>query len=127
LNSRQKTGRLGEEQAVQILRAKGYKIINRNFSTRYGELDIVAMDGDCLVFVEVKARFTKAYGDGLESITYKKRQHLGRVALTYLMRHGIRDYSCRFDVIALELGRRGEVLRCTHITGAFGIEGGNYY
>lgn len=127
MNNRQKTGRLGEDQAVQILRAKGYKIICRNFSTKFGELDIVAMDGNCLVFVEVKARFTKTYGNGLESITQKKRQHMGRVALTYLIRNGIRDRSCRFDVIALELSRLGEVILCTHITGAFGLEGGNYY
>lgn len=124
---RQSLGKLGEEEAIRILTVKNFKIICRNYQTPYGELDIVARDGETLVFVEVKSRIGNAYGGGLEAVTRQKRRHLTRAALLFLNRLQLRHQACRFDVLALEFSAGGVLKRHTHISGAFGMEGGNYY
>jgi putative endonuclease len=121
------TGNYGEDAACRILQNKGFRIIDRNYATHYGELDIIAEDGPFLVFVEVKSRVSHSYGNGLESITRVKRKHLSKAALSYVVRKGIRDRSCRFDVISLKLDAAGNVVDCIHIPAAFDFEGGNYY
>ena len=97
------------------------------YYTRYGELDLIAKDENHLVFVEVKTRIGKAYGDGLEAITKRKRNHLVRTALCFLQQHCYSDLPCRFDIIALNLDRQGNLLNYQLITDAFRVEGGNYY
>lgn len=124
---RKTTGDRGESAAESILRAKGYRIVDRKYHTPYGELDIVARDGGYLVFVEVKTRAVATYGSGLEAITRTKKRRLSRAAQIYLLRNGIHNQSCRFDVIALQIGRDGEAASYTHIPAAFDFEGGNYY
>ncbi|HHZ20514.1 MAG TPA: YraN family protein [Firmicutes bacterium] len=124
---RKATGRYGEDEAVEILRRKGYLIRDRNYHTKYGELDVVAEDGTFLVFVEVKARKSSCHHTGLEAITRTKRMHLTKAAALYLARHRLQDRPCRFDVMAVYTNAGGEVEGYLHIPGAFQVEGGRVY
>lgn len=97
-------GRRAEERAAEFLRSLGYEIIARNYRWQGGEIDLIARDGDCLVFVEVKARSSRAYGLPEEAITSRKRERLIRTAQHYLRRHPI-ELPVRFDVVALSQGQ----------------------
>ena len=124
---RQRLGNYGELLARQILEDRGYRILHRRYKTRYGEIDLIARDGNQLVFIEVKTRMSKAFGTGLDAVTKQKRIHLLRTAYCYLQQHAYRDQPCRFDIIALNLDDRGKLVDYQLITGAFDVEGGNYY
>ncbi|HBL35477.1 MAG TPA: YraN family protein [Firmicutes bacterium] len=124
---RRRLGNYGELIARRILEDRGYLILHHKYYTRYGELDLVAKEGNELVFIEVKTRIDRSYGSGLEAITKKKRAHLIRTAFCYLQQHHDQDLPCRFDIIALKLDQRGQLLDYQLIKDAFGVEGGNYY
>lgn len=94
-----KLGTWGEDTAARYLKAHGYKIIERNFSCRIGELDIIAMDGNTIVFAEVKTRKNLKYGLPCESITETKKRHILRTAKYYLMIRGIENRDLRVDVL----------------------------
>ncbi|MGA3245765.1 MAG: YraN family protein [Bacteroidota bacterium] len=102
MNKHQK-GRFGENLAAHFLEGKGYRIIERNYRYDRGEIDIVAQDGNDLVFVEVKLRETEAFGSPEEAITPFKEEQLKKVAEGYLFEHNLEDQSCRFDVVAITL------------------------
>jgi len=97
-------GRSGEEKAAQWLSRQGYRILERNFRSRYGEVDIIARKDGCLVFIEVKSRSSHRFGTPQEAVTRKKQLRLSRVARDYLLRHGGLEQSCRFDVVAVSEG-----------------------
>jgi putative endonuclease len=113
LDRRGAFGKRGEDLACEELRQRGYAILERRFRTRFGEIDIVARDGQIIAFVEVKARSNSKFGTPLESITWQKRQRLGRMAAQYLSWKGLHRAGCRFDVVAIteEAGTRIEVIR----------------
>lgn len=95
-----------EEQAVLFLQEKGYVILERNYRCRTGEIDIVARDGEYVVFVEVKYRSLGAFGSPEEAVDYRKQRVISRIALTYLLNHGCNtDVPVRFDVVSIE-GKR---------------------
>jgi len=94
-------GKRGEDLACRELERRGYEIVARRFRVRSGELDIVARDGATLVFVEVKARASRAFGDAAEAVTPRKQLQLTRLANEYLMRHHLSDCPCRFDIVAI--------------------------
>lgn len=94
-------GQQGEDLACLFLQEKGYVIRERNVRTRDGEIDVIALDGRTLVFVEVRTRTADTYGTAHESITWKKRQKLRELALAYLQRQAEPFPSFRFDVIAI--------------------------
>jgi len=95
-------GLQGEDAAAEHLRAKGYKIRDRRYAVHNcGELDLVAYDGDCLVFVEVKARSTVAFGGALAAVTSGKQKKLVNAALYYIKEKALRPDSIRFDVVAI--------------------------
>ena len=98
-------GKLGEEIASDFLKNKGYKIIERNFRTRFGELDIIAKDGNCLVFIEVKTRKNLFFGLGRESITLSKQNKIRHTALFYLQKRKIGYTKIRFDVVEILLSK----------------------
>ena len=101
-----KLGQRGEDLAASYLKKKGYKIIHRNFKTMIGEIDIIARDGDDLVFIEVKTRESLEYGHPFESVNKNKRRKIANVAMLYLKR--LKDIPpCRFDVVSVyyEQGR----------------------
>jgi putative endonuclease len=96
-------GKAGEDLACEELSRRGYEILARRYRRRGGELDIIARDGATMVFVEVKTREGRAFGDGGEAITPIKRQRMARLALDYLTRHRMTGCPCRFDVVAIRL------------------------
>jgi putative endonuclease len=101
---RQSLGKLGEDLACRELARRGYAILARRYRTRMGELDIVARDGETLVFVEVKARATERCGAPAEAVTAGKRRTLALMAADYVARHRLHLRPCRFDVVAVEVG-----------------------
>ena len=94
-------GRTGEDLACEELKRRGYAIIARRYRRRGGELDIIARDGQTMVFVEVKTREGRAFGEACEAVTANKRRTITRLALDYLMRHRLTECSCRFDVVSI--------------------------
>ena len=95
-----KLGQRGEGVALSFLKEKGYEIIERNFKTPLGEIDIIARDRGTLVFVEVKTRESIEFGLPFESVTRKKRHRIAGVALSYLKRYDDLP-PCRFDVLSI--------------------------
>jgi len=95
-------GEKGEELAVKFLRKKGYKIKVCNYKTRLGEIDIIAGDGDTLVFIEVKTRESLEYGQPFESVNSRKRKKLAAVATLYLKKFDELP-QCRFDVVSIHI------------------------
>lgn len=113
VNKRQ-TGTSYEIKAEEYLINKGYKILERNFRNRSGEIDIIAKDGEYFCFVEVKYRTTNDFGSPLEAVDYRKQNQIRKVAMYYLMKNKLSEWTpCRFDVIGFE----GE--KMTHIENAF--------
>ena len=102
LNQYQKYGQESETAAVKYLKKKGYKIIERNFKTTYGELDIIAKDKDTIAFIEVKARKNQNFGSPKESITYTKKKKLSKSALYYLKSSKQMNVKARFDVAIIK-------------------------
>ncbi len=96
-----KLGEKGEELAVRFLKQKGYKIIKQNYKTRIGEIDIIAMDGNALVFIEVKTRESIEYGLPFEAVNSAKKRKIANVALLYLKRFKEEAPPCRFDVVSI--------------------------
>jgi len=96
-------GKKAEDMAVTYLKRKGYRVIERNYSNKIGEIDIIAFEGGQLVFIEVKARKSSAYGLPMESVNYRKQMKLRQVAQSYLKQHEMPEASCRFDVVSIIL------------------------
>lgn len=97
-------GNKGERLAVRHLKRQGCRVLARQSRSRIGEIDIVALDGDCIVFVEVKTRSTHAAGHPAEAITFAKQKQLTRVALAWLKSRGLLEHRARFDVVAITWG-----------------------
>jgi len=115
---RHEFGRDGETSAEQFLRQKGYAILERNLRTTVGELDLVAEDHGVVVFVEVKARTTGAFGGALLAIDRRKQAKLIRLAGQYLAQRHWSDRACRFDVVLVQGGAEPSP-RIEHIEDAF--------
>lgn len=95
-------GQQGEDLAAQIVAGKGLKILLRNFRCPVGEMDIIALEGDTLVFIEVRTRTTSKFGWGEETIQTKKRMRLQRIAEYFLLSRKYREWPpIRFDLIAI--------------------------
>src|SRR6266571_3063762 len=110
MHNRAALGRKGEDLAVEHLRKAGYRIIERNIRTRYGEIDIVAEDGSCMVFVEVRTMASGLMAPE-ESVTWRKQRQVASLAMRYLQDRGTVDVDWRADVIAIEIGANGEPAR----------------
>ena len=115
-------GQEGESAAEQYLRHKGFQIVARNLRSSVGELDLVAEDGQVLVFVEVKARQSDVFGGAIHAVHQRKRQKLIQLAAQYLARHHIKDRLCRFDVVLLQ-GTDAAAPQIEHIQNAFEVSG----
>jgi len=110
--STREQGMLAEEAAAEHLRTLGYRVLDRNFRTRLGEIDIVAQDGETVVFVEVRSRADAAFGSPQETVGFVKRRRIIKAAAFYAQSRRL-DCPMRFDVIAIVAGR------LEHIPGAF--------
>jgi putative endonuclease len=95
------------------LEKKGYCILDKNYRCKSGEIDIVARDKDNIAFVEVKTRTSIDFGLPEESLTWPKRVHLTKVALSYLSYRRIKGASCRFDVVSVLM--KGEEIQSIHL------------
>lgn len=122
LDPRRLFGQEGESVAERYLRRKGYRILERNTRSSVGELDLVAEDGVVLVFVEVKARHTDAYGGAVHAIHRRKQNKLIQLAAQYLARHHIKGRQCRFDVVLIQ-GSEASEPKVEHIQNAFEVPG----
>ena len=100
--ARQALGKHGEDLACRELERRGYAIVARRYRRRGGEIDIIARDGETIVFVEVKAREDRAFGSGADAVTAFKRRRIVEVAQEYLVRHHRSDCRCRFDVVSIQ-------------------------
>lgn len=94
-------GRSGEEMAAEYLARAGYKIIERNFHSQQGELDLIAEEGEFLVFVEVKNYSCKSFGSPLGAVRRNKKESIIHAARTYIYKKNISGRYCRFDVLAI--------------------------
>lgn len=100
--NRRKIGADNEARALEYLEGAGYRILARNFRNRTGEIDIIALDGEYLVFIEVKYRANDACGSPLEAVDGRKQRSIIRTALCYMHRYGYgTEASCRFDVVGI--------------------------
>lgn len=108
-------GKTGEQIACSYLKKSGYEIFHKNFTTAIGELDIVASDGEYLVFVEVKTRLDDTFGSPAEAVDYRKRRKISEVAAQYIKKFRYFDVPVRFDVVEVWLSDR----RVNHIVNAF--------
>ncbi len=107
-------GKQGEELAAAELKKLKFKILERNYKCRVGEIDIIARERDTLVFVEVKTRATADFGGPAAAVTIHKQRQLSRAALTYLSQKKLTDIPARFDVVTVEItppAPRIEVIR----------------
>lgn len=93
-------GSCGEDIAAHYLKNEGYNILLRNYKTPYGEADIVAKEGDTIVFVEVKTRTNKSFGQPFEAVDFRKQERLKRIALFFLKNSEL-NLKIRFDVISI--------------------------
>lgn len=118
---KKRLGDFGEEVAALYLRNLGFTLVERQYKTkRWGEIDIVAREGDILVFVEVKTRTTKKYGEPYEAITFYKKRTLKRAAEFYILARGPSEGSLRMDLITILLEpRTKEILSLKHYRNAF--------
>lgn len=103
--STHRIGRDGEAVAAEYLSNAGFRVIDRNVRFRSGELDLVAYEGETLVFVEVKARRSIAFGSPQEAVDRRKQLRLARLAETYLARRRLSKSPCRFDLVVVEWRR----------------------
>ncbi len=101
-NPRQAMGAYGEHLAARVLQDQGMHILDRNWRCRHGEIDIVALDGDCLVVCEVKTRRGEAFGEAVEAVSFAKMMRLRRLAVAWLDEHrGTGADAIRIDVIGI--------------------------
>lgn len=112
-------GLIGEELAANHIKNEGYNILERNYRTKLGELDIIARDQNIIIFIEVKTRTSNAYGTPSEAVNYKKQQTIRKLSQQYI-KHKKLDNSClgyRFDVIEVKLA--GKKYKIDHMENAF--------
>ncbi|MCM8814494.1 MAG: YraN family protein [Candidatus Omnitrophica bacterium] len=101
MGSAKEKGSEGEEIAVRFLKANGYRILDRNYRTKYGEIDIVAQKKKCIVFVEVKTRLSNEFGSPAEAVDERKLFRIASVANQYIQKERLDDFSFRFEVVSV--------------------------
>lgn len=94
-------GKDAEERAAIFLQSKGYKILKRNYKTKFSEIDIVAIDKGVICFVEVKARHSNLFGEPADAVTPAKQRQISKTAICYLKENNLLERSARFDVVSL--------------------------
>jgi len=108
-DKRQKLGKSGERIASAYLQKNGYIILSKNYRRKCGEIDIIARQGDYLVFIEVKTRTTTSHGHPLEAVTQRKQKQISKVAQYYLAENNLFDTAARFDVVAVTILNNGRI------------------
>ncbi|MBI4642002.1 MAG: YraN family protein [Candidatus Tectomicrobia bacterium] len=124
--NRREIGKKGEELATQFLIRKGYTILEQNYRSPLGEIDLIALDGLTIVFTEVKTRRSASFGPPALSVTKQKQKKLVKLAQMYILQKNLRAIACRFDVISIVARPDGSLEDLDHIENAFQVEGGEY-
>lgn len=96
-----KVGSFGEMLALRYLENSNYKILDRNFNTSYGEIDIIAKEKNEYVFIEVKTRTSKKYGRPAEAVNFKKEKHIQNASKIYIYKHKLENKYIRYDIIEI--------------------------
>jgi len=117
--NRKTIGDSGEDLAAIYLQNIGYKIIAKKFRTRRGEIDIVAVDGDTLVFVEVKTRNNEKFGNPIAQITQKKANRIYQTAEEYIVKQNCRDMDCRIDAICVNMDGEAHDYHVEHFINSY--------
>lgn len=117
---RKNLGKIGEQRAVEYLQKKGYQILRQNFSCKLGEIDLVACDKDCLVFVEVKTRWSDKYGLPEEAVTEKKLKSIIKTGEYFKLLNSKTPDLMRIDVVCVELSRKGTLYSIRHLKNVTG-------
>jgi len=117
--STQEIARIGEALAAQHLKGHGYQILEQNYRSRSGEIDLIAQQGKRVVFVEVKTRRSLKFGAPQAAVTPTKQKQISKLALSYLQTHNLLDVPCRFDVVAIVLSSKSMLVKLNHIENAF--------
>jgi putative endonuclease len=121
-------GRRGEDAAARYLKRQGYRILARHVDSPLGELDIIAVDGRTIVFVEVKTRSSTEAGHPADAIDERKERRMTQAALAYLKAQGLLKYSARFDVVAITWPAHARRPTIEHYQNAFAPTGfGQFY
>jgi putative endonuclease len=106
-------GEEGEALAAEYLRGEGCEILHRRYRLGRGDIDIIARDGRTVIFVEVKTRASRAYGEPEESVTAEKVRRIRRIASAFLARHRLSECDCRIDIVGVTFERGRPVFRHT--------------
>ena len=120
-------GDKGERAACRFLKKLGYRIVARQYRNQFGEIDIIALDGECVVFVEVKTRSSTSAGQPFEAVTLQKQQKLTRLAISWLKKHRRMNNSARFDVISILWPEDHSEPDIQHFTNAFEATGSGQF
>lgn len=118
-NPKQVLGKEGERLAERFLKTKGYKLLERNYRCARGEIDLIALDGRVIVFVEVKTRTGHGFGNPLEAVEFRKQRKMIQTAQYFLSEKGLHQREARFDVVGISWPRHEPVVE--HIENAFGL------
>jgi putative endonuclease len=118
-SARDELGRRGEDEAAKYLLGLGYRIVGRRERVLRGDLDIVALDGRTVVFVEVRSRSDTAHGHPAETVGFAKQRRIATLANAYIRRHRLHDASVRIDVVAVTFDAAGGSPTVEHYQNAF--------
>ncbi|AOY77332.1 YraN family protein [Clostridium formicaceticum] len=116
---KKKTGHYGEQLSRKYFINKGYLILNSNYRTRLGEIDIIAQKDDTIIFVEVKTRKTMTFGLAREAVNYKKQVTLIKLAEQYIQYKKLKNMNFRFDVMEVQWNENKNQYEINHIENAF--------
>ena len=112
-------GTYGENLALKHLTNKGYKILEMNYRSKYGEIDIISFYNNLIVFVEVKSRYTNSFGSPMESVTYYKQKQIIKLSQIYLLCKKYHNYNVRYDIIEIIFNNTNASFKLNHIKDAF--------
>lgn len=113
-SGRIRTGKRGEDIAVAYLKKAGYCIVERNYKCLFGEIDIVAKEGDTVVFVEVKSRKSEEFGNPQDAVGLEKQRKISKISLKYLVEKHLYPCNARFDIVAIKMlsdGNKVEIIQ----------------
>ncbi|MDQ2087202.1 YraN family protein [Herbivorax sp. ANBcel31] len=116
MNNKRLVGSIGEEMAIDYLKKNNYKILEKNFRyKRLGEIDIISWESDNICFIEVKTRSTLKYGLPRESVNFKKRENIRKLAQIYINRHNMHDKIIRFDVVEVYIEKHQDKIELKEV------------
>ena len=114
-------GNYGEDLACSFLKNLGYTILDRNFRTRYGEIDIICSYKDIIIFLEIKSRYTNNYGLPIESVTYSKQKQIIKLSKSYIHLKNLYNFNIRYDIISIIFSNKDNSYKLSHLCDAFRI------